>query len=36
MVDNIYGVDAIVDSNCWGAEDANSLNGFRVSSRVDS
>ena len=36
MVDNIYGVDAIVDSDCWGAKDADGLYGSGVSSGVGS
>ena len=34
MADNIYGVDVIVNGNCWGAEDVNNINGSGVSSRV--
>jgi hypothetical protein len=34
VVDGVCGVDAVVDSNCWGAEDANGLDGFGVSSGV--
>ena len=36
MVDNICGVDAIVDGNYWGAKDANSLDSSRVSFGVGS
>ena len=36
MVDNICGVDAIVDGDCWGAKGANGIDGSRVSFGVGS
>ena len=36
VLNNIYGVDAIVDSDCWGTKDIDSINGSRVSFGVGS